>query len=507
MKIITQGDDTRSKLASGIHKLNEVTKHTLGPKAKHVVLGFEFANPRVLDDGAMIAREVELEDPTENVGAQLARMVSEKTNKTAGDGTTTSLVLANALTSALLSGEEFVASPFSKRMKIIEAQGAIDEIVSKLNEMTVKIETNEQIRDVATISSGSTEIGRIIADIYRELGNDAVIVQQEQKKAGISYTVSNGMRFDSGIPPHFATDTQRVRVEVNNCPIIIFDGVIENSKQLAKYVREGIGALTVIADDFSESVLDAMLTASVRGFKFIPIKAPYYGPRRLEFMEDLATLVNGKVASESTEGITSVCARIESSMFETTITGLDEETPKLTARIRELKEKLEMATSDYDGAQIKERVAKLSSGIATIKVGMPTEAEQKTIMAKLEDAINASRTAIEGGIVAGGGLALYRASEGLLEANKAIVEAVRKPFYQILENCGWDAKHVEEQLKTENAFDSERGVFGDAFTIGLIDPVQVTLGALQNAWSIAQLVYRSEAGVVWKENKKDPHTS
>lgn len=507
MKIITQGDDTRSKLASGIYKLNEVTKHTLGPRAKHVVLGFEFANPKVLDDGAMIAREVELEDPTENVGAQLARMVSEKTNKTAGDGTTTSLVLANALTQALLSGEEFTSSAFKKRMKLIESQGAIDEIVSNLKKLTVKIETNEQIRDVATISSGSSEIGRIIADIYRELGNDAVIIQQDQKKAGINYTVSNGMRFESGIPPHFATDTEKVRAEATKCPILIYDGVIENTKQIAKYVPDGASSLTVIADDFSESVLDSMLSATLRGFRFIPIKAPYYGPRRLEFMEDLAMLVTGKVASESVEGIVSVCERVESNMFETTITGLSEDNDKVQKRLQELKEKLEASTSDYDAAQIKERVAKLSSGIATIKVGMPTEAEQKTVMAKLEDAINASRTAIEGGIVPGGGLALYRASEGLLEANKAIVDAVRKPFHQILENCGWDAKHVEEQLKTENAFDSERGVFGDAITIGLIDPAQVTLGALQNAWSIAQLVYRSEAGVVWKENKKDPHTS
>lgn len=483
MKDITLREESRKKLASGIHKLADVVRPTLGPKAKHVVLGFEFANPQVIDDGVMIARQVELEDPTENVGVQLARMVAEKTNRIAGDGTTTSIVLADALVSAMQEESGFETSA-SRREKLEQAEKTIALVLEQVKSYAKPIEGSEDIRRVALISSGNEAVADAITQAHTELGPSAVITYANSKKDGISVQVSRGMRVMGGTASAFL-DKGRKTV-VGGSAVLIIDGPCVSKALMASAVKEaeGRGALTVIADEFSEEILDAMTIAMARGFRFFPVVAPYYAERRTEFLKDVAELVLAKVVTdEYKEGSLGVVERVEASSTELVLVGGD---GVVTDRVAEIEALIERATSEYEITQLRERIAGLTSGVATIQIGMPTEAEQVSVVAKVEDAINAVKSALDGGIVQGGGTSLLLASKSVsndqFEPHRGILEALSAPIRQIQDNLG---------VKTED-WGSE-----------VVDPLKTVVQALTNAWSIARMVSLAEAGVVWKSEPKD----
>jgi len=483
MKTITHGEDTRKKLASGISKLAAVVKPTLGPKAKHVVLGFEFQNPQVLDDGALIARHVELEDETENIGVQLARMVSEKTNRIAGDGTTTSIVLADAFTQAMVESDGGFSSSSSRREELERAEKTIEAILLELKSYAKPIKDNEDIKRVALISSGTQDVANIIAQAYQELGDNAIVTYQNSKKDGISMSVSRGMRIMGGVAPHFL-NKGRTTV-VGGSKVLIIDGPCVSKALVAAAVKEadGVGALTVIADEFSEEILDVMMMSTAKGYQFFPVIAPYYAQRRSEVLKDIAAFCSAKVLTkEYVADSLGMANRVEASTTELILVG---GMGDVTERVAEIKEQIEGATAEYDVATLKERIASLESGVATINVGMPTEAEQLSVVNKIEDAINAVKSALDGGIVAGGGVALFLASNattGLVEAHRGILTACSAPLRQIQENLG---------VKTED------------WGLDVVDPLKTVVQALTNAWSIARLVALSESGVVWKKEPSD----
>lgn len=479
MKVITHGEDTRKKLASGINQLVKIVRPTLGAKAKHVVLSFEFEAPQVLDDGALIARRVELEDPTENVGAQLARMVSEKTNRIAGDGTTTSLVLADAFTQAMIESDGAFATSAQRRDEIENAEETVSRILAQLKELAKPIESNDDIKRVAKISSGTDEIAGIIADAYRELGNSAILTFQNSKKDGINVSTTKGMKVQTGVAPHFLLGGRKTFW--GSSKVLVIDGAA--SKEIvagAMKEIDAVGALTVIADEFPEALLDTMIVSNAKGFQFFPVRAPYYAERRTEVLKDIAAFTGATVITkEYKPDALGKVERIEASTSELV---LIEGAGDTKERVSEIQEQIDSASAEYDIALLKERMAGLTAGVATINVGMPTEAEQLSVINKIEDAINAVKSALDGGIVPGGGVSLLLAGKnatwGSFEPHMGILNAVLAPLRQIQENSG---------VKSED------------WGADVVDPLKTVVQALTNAWSIAKMVALSEAGVVWQK--------
>lgn len=483
MKIITHGEDTRKKLASGINKLVKIVRPTLGPKAKHVVLSFEFEAPQVLDDGALIARKVEFEDPTENVGAQLARMVSEKTNRIAGDGTTTSLVLADAFTQAMIESDGVFATSAQRRDELDNAEATVEKILEQLKLLAQPIQSNEDIRRVAKISSGTDEIAGIIADAYKELGNSAIVTYQNSKKDGISVSISKGMRVQSGVAPHFLVHGRKTFW--GSSKVLVIDGAASKSI-VASAMKEidAVGALTVIADEFPEDLLDTMIMANAKGFQFFPVSSPFYAERRSEILKDISSFCGATVVSK--EYVADSLGKVEKLEASSAELVLIEGAGDTKTRVDELKELIDSASAEYDVALLKERMAGLTAGVATINVGMPTEAEQLSVINKIEDAINAVKSALDGGIVQGGGVSLLLASKnatwGSFEPHRGICSAVLAPLHQIQENTG-----------------SKKEDWGS----DVVDPLKTVVQALTNAWSIAKMVALSESGVVWQKEPLD----
>lgn len=498
MKEITFGYDAREKLTKGVHLLADVVRPTLGPRANHVVLGYEFAAPKVIDDGATIAQEVEVDDVTVNAGIQLARMVAQKTNRVAGDGTTTSIILADSILMHLMEGESVLSSTADRQEKMQEAKDVVAAVIQELDEMAVPVSNDEMLLNVATISAGDKELGAAIAEGYKKLGPDAIVTAQESKKDGISVEVTKGASVGSGVPREYLKGTKESFL---NCPVLILDDAVQDIAQIAEKLKDK-KTMLIVADDFSDSVLDVFATNSVRGFRFLPVKSPFYAERRTSFLKDLALMVGSEV------GEVGMSPRVDCSLGDTIVLGNPSQA--IDDRVKELEMEEEVTRSDYTASQIRERIACLTSGVATIKVGMPTEAEQKSVMAKLEDAINASRTALKGGVVPGAGLALYNASTVKFEAHRGICQAIRAPFRQILANAGVSADNVSELISEKDVphfgYNSETGEYGNLMELGVIDPVIVTKEALKNALSIALMVYRSEGSVVWKR-QDDEQTS
>lgn len=490
MKEITYGEDTRLKLAAGVGKLVDTVRHTLGPDAQRTLIGLEFMNPKTLDDGAMIAREVELEDATENAGAQLAKMVSEQTNKTAGDGTTTSLVLADALLKALMEEDAGFSTTATRRENLKKAEKTLTAIDEYVKSKAVPINGVDDIYRVALISSGSEAVAGIIKEAYEKLGLRAIVTQQDSKKSGISVSVSKGMSVPSGTLPLVLSSS--LKDTLNNCAVLVIDGPCSSRELMADAVRaaQEHEALTVIADDFSETILDAaVVSASRGGFRVFPVKAPFYAERRSDFLQDVALFTNGKVIKDKYEdNCIGYVERCEITPSTTVLIGGKGEVEE---RVKEIEARITESTSEYEAVALKERIAALTSGVATINVGMQTEAEQKAVMAKIEDSIHAVKSALDGGVVRGGGTLLLEASKdaswGSFEPHSGICNAVTAPIRTLQENLG---------VKTED-WGSE-----------VLDPVKVVLESLRNAWSIAKAIYLCESAVVWKkepEGKSDSY--
>lgn len=492
MKVITHGNETRDALARGITKLVDTVRHTLGPQGGHTLLGGEFSAPRVLDDGAIIAREFELGDPTENAGAQLALMVAERTNKNAGDGTTTSLVLAEAFVNAMLEEDKGFGD---RKETLARASLTVSAIESNLKKMASPIGTKD-VFNVAYISSGDKRVANLISEAYEKLGLDATIVVKDSRKTGFSVDVRSGMKLE-GTAALFLRGT---RTTVPDCPVLVIDGPLNDKSILTPFVKDSVErkALLVVADSFSESVLDAMTLLSMRDFTILPVKAPHYAEKRADFLKDLALFTGGELNSKL-----GWAESVDVTMFETIVTGGKGNT---TDRVNELKALADNATSDYDRKQVEERITSLTSGVAIVLVGMDSEAEQRSVVAKIEDAINAVKAAIDGGIVPGGGVSLVEASNRLytvsadqndisthsdlerrsnvnFEPLAGIVYACSAPFRTICTNMGTKSDDVSR------------------YGPDVVDPLKVELNALRNAWSVARMVYLCECGIVWA---KDP---
>lgn len=482
MKKILLQNEARLKLKSGIHQLNEVVKHTLGPAGKQVIIGDLSLDPLSSDDGITCADAVELLDEFEDAGAKLARAAARKTNKVAGDGTTTTIVLTNAFVKELISESILLQPDKSLKTKLLEAQA---QVLKWLEENKIEITSKEQVEHIATISSGDPVVGKMISDIYEKLGKDGVITHEENKTIGLDYEIVEGLQFDRGLVSHYlAQDRIKIKSVLKNPYILITDGkpTLPNLVEIVKKVSEaGRSEMILIADDFSDATINGLVVNFLQGFRITAIKAPYFGDRRKEFLEDIATFTGGKVvqADQATLVDLGKAQSVECTLGQTIIVGGSGD---VSERVQQLRTALEATQSEYDRANLKERISKLTGGVGIIRVGCATELETRSVLAKVEDAINATRVALEDGIVEGGGVALLKASETV--DNEVFKKALRSPFDQIVENGG--------------AFDQT-----NLIERGVIDPVKVTKNALMNALSTALHVRLTEALVVPERKKED----
>jgi chaperonin GroEL len=499
MKKIITGAPAKQLLKEGVLGLVDVVKHTLGPAKKHVAIGFEYSSPKVLDDGVMIAREVEFDDPIKNIGAQLALMVAERTNKVAGDGTTTSLVLAGAMIDAL-SGFNTRANDVENDLKML-----VEDVIKVLDDIKKPVESRQDIEHIATISSGSPEIGKIFGDIYELVGKNAVISQKETKKLGIEHEITNGFSFPAGFISLDYKKSDKLRVGIDNPVICVFDREVGAMSDVQPLLPENVnGPLTVIAPSFSDRALDEMVILETKNIRVVPITSPFYGKKRDEFLQDLAVYIGAEINKSAGKA-----ERLNSTLSETIITAPYRK--EVDDKIAEIETKIQNIDSEYDLSLINERIARLRGSVVIIKVGMPTEAEQRSVMAKIEDTINSFKTALEDGILPGGGIALMLASKRLATVNfehhRGLLDSLRTPIKQILENSGVKVDEIVKKIEDEDSpmfgYDAGKKIFGDLIELGVIDPYKVTKNALINSASIALMVLKSEAVIAYvKDNCK-----
>lgn len=522
--IIMQGSEARSKLKSGVNKLNEITKHTLGPKGKHILLGSKWArSAEFSDDGKTIADHFKLKDEVENAGAEMAKIASEKTNRVAGDGTTTSISLINALVNELLKSDQLILTDSERelRKEVLEAK---DLVIKYLNENKIEITTKEQVEDIGTISSGDPTVGKVLGEIYEKLGKDGVTTHQEGGKVGITYEVTQGMKIESGmLSPYMATDREKLRTKLTNATVLVVEQDLTSPSQLqtiaAQMKAKNITNFLLVCDSMTDSLVDILAINAAQGRLMLTVKSPYYGERRHDALEDIALLTGGKVVKDVAElkgdefGKVEV---VECSMQSTVLIGGAGDENTIADRASMIRNLIEESDSDFRTQQLKERLAKLVGGIAVVKVGMQTEAEQKSKMAKVEDAINAVKSALEDGIIGGGGTPLLKAGHllatGQLGGNTnvpkghlVLANALEAPFVQILENCGWPLDEVMQKVMVGNGqfgFNAATGEYRDLIEMGVIDPVKVTKTAVSNAVSVALMIYSSE-GLIIPENEKE----
>ena len=525
-KMIVYGEEARKKLQAGIDQLADTVKVTLGPKGRNVVLARKFGAPLVTNDGVTIAKEIELEDAFENMGAQLIREVATKTNDIAGDGTTTATVLAQAITREGVKNLSAGANPMVMRKGI---EKAVDAAVAAIKEHSVAVNGIEDIARVGTVSSGDESIGALIAEAMEKVGTEGVITIEESKTAETGLDVVEGMQFDRGyISPYMVTDTDKMEAILDDAYLLITDKKISSIQEILPILEPIVKAgkkLVIIAEDVDGDALATLLVNRLRGnFNVVCVKAPGFGDRRKEMLRDIAILTNGTVISsqlnmELTETQLSDlghCRQIVVTKETTTIVDGDGDPAAIAARAHEVRSQIATTTSDYDREKLQERLAKLAGGVAVIKVGAPTEVAMKEKKLRVEDALNATRAAVEEGIVAGGGTAQVNAIaavEALIETltgdektgAKIIASALQAPIRQIAQNAGVDGSVVYEKIRTSgkvgfgyNAYSEE---YVDMIAAGIVDPTKVTRSSLQNAASIASCVLTTESLVA---DKKDP---
>ncbi|MFG2246751.1 chaperonin GroEL [Spirillospora sp. NPDC048823] len=525
-KILEFEEDARRALERGVNALADAVKVTIGPRGRNVVIDKKFGAPTITNDGVTIAREVELEDPYENLGAQLAKEVATKTNDIAGDGTTTATVLAQAMVREGTRNVAAGASPLSLKRGIdAAAQYVSDQLLKSARE----VEEKGEIAHVATISAQDPQIGELIAESFEKVGKDGVITVEEAHTMGLELEFTEGLQFDKGyLSPHMVTDPERMEAVLEDAYVLIVDGKISNVQEflpLAEKVAQTKKPLLVVAEDVEGEALALLVANKIRGtFTSVAVKAPGFGDRRKAMLGDMATLTGGQVVSEAiglkldSIGLEDLgrARRITVTKDATTVVDGEGSADEITARINQIKVEIENSDSDWDREKLQERLAKLAGGVCVLRVGAATEVELKEKKHRLEDAISATRAAIEEGIVAGGGSALVHvAAKGFdtlgLSGDEATgAEAVRRaldePLRWISENAGQEGYVVVSKVRGLDAghgYNAATDEYGDLIAQGVIDPVKVTRSAVTNAASIAGMLLTTEALVVDKPEEQE----
>ncbi len=520
------GENARRALRKGASTLADSVRITLGPKGRNVVIDKKFGSPTITNDGVTIAREIEIEDPFENMGAQFVKEVATKTNDIAGDGTTTATVLAKEIIHEGLRNVAAGANPIMVKRGIDKA---VEKAVSEIKKLSIEVSDKESIANVASISAADREIGNIIADAMEKVGKDGVITVEESKTLGTTLEVVEGMQFDKGyISPYMVTDAERMEAVLDNPYILITDGKISNMKGLLpvlEKVAQTGKALVIIAEDVEGEALATLVVNKIRGtLNCVSVKAPGFGDRRKEMLADIAVVTGGQVISEevglkleNTEiAMLGSAHQVKINKEETIIVDGKGDVKEIKKREAQIRTQIEDTTSDYDREKLQERLGKMSGGVAVIKVGAATETELKEKKHRVEDALSATKAAVEEGIVAGGGTILLNVIPALddlkLEGDqqigvKILKKSLEAPTKQIAENAGAEGSVIVEKLKgKENGigFNAITGEFEDMIKAGIVDPAKVTRSAIQNAASIGGMILTTECLVTDKpEEKKD----
>ncbi len=525
-KEILFGEDARKALQAGVDKLADAVKVTLGPKGRNVVLDKKFGAPLITNDGVTIAKDVELEDPFENMGAQLVKEVATKTNDCAGDGTTTATVLAQALIREGMKNVAAGANPMVLKKGI---QMAVDTAVKTVVGNSKKVSGTDDIARVATISAGDEFIGKLIAEAMDKVSSDGVITVEESKTAETYSEVVEGMQFDRGyITPYMATDTDKMEAVIDDPFVLITDKKISNIQEILPLLEQMVqsgGKLVIIAEDVEGEALSTLIVNKLRGtFTCVAVKAPGFGDRRKEMLQDIAILTGGQVISselglelkDTTVDMLGRARQIKISKENTIIVGGAGNSDEIKNRVSQIRKQIETTTSDFDREKLQERLAKLSGGVAVIKVGAATEVEMKDKKLRIEDALSATKAAVEEGIVAGGGVALVNAIGSIKEllgtvdgdvktGVSIVLKALEAPIRQIAYNAGLEGSVIVDKIvisgKANYGFDAYNEKYTDMIEAGIVDPTKVTRSALQNAASVASMVLTTESVVA---EKKDP---
>ncbi len=523
-KLIAFNEEARRGLERGMNTLADAVKVTLGPKGRNVVLEKKWGAPTITNDGVSIAKEIELEDPYEKIGAELVKEVAKKTDDVAGDGTTTATVLAQALVREGLRNVAAGANPMSLKKGIEKATEAVSE---QLLQLAKDVETKEQIASTASISAADVQVGEIIAEAMDKVGKEGVITVEESNTFGLELELTEGMRFDKGlISQYFVTDTERMEAVLEDPYILVVNSKITNIKDLVPVLEKVMQTgkpLVIIAEDVEGEALATLVVNKIKGtFKSIAVKAPGFGDRRKAMLGDIAILAGGQVIAEEVGlkldsidlDMLGTARKVVVTKDETTIVEGGGDTDQIAGRVNQIRAEIEKSDSDYDREKLQERLAKLAGGVAVIKVGAATEVELKERKHRIEDAVRNAKAAVEEGIVAGGGVALIQASvnafeklelEGDEATGAAIVKhAVEAPLKQIAINAGLEGGVVVEKVRNLPAgqgLNAATGEYVDMLAEGIIDPAKVTRSALQNAASIAALFLTTEAVIADKPEK------
>ena len=525
-KLLRFGEEARRSLEAGVDKLADAVAITLGPKGQNVVLDKKWGAPTITNDGVTIAKEVELEDPWENMGAQLCKEVATKTNDVAGDGTTTATVLARAMVKGGMKNVAAGANPMALKRGI---EKAVEAVVKSIEKQAKEVDSKEEISQVASISAADPAIGELIAEAIDKVGKDGVITVEESNTFGMELEFVEGMQFDKGyISPYFVTDQERMEAGLEDPYILIVNKKISSVQDvlpLLEKVMQSGKPLAIIAEDIEGEALATLVVNKIRGtFNAVAVKAPGFGDRRKAMLQDIAVLTGGQVVSEevglklenATLDLLGSARKVVVTKDNTTIIEGAGSEDEVKGRVNQIKAEIENTDSDWDKEKLQERLAKLSGGVAVIKVGAATEVELKEKKHRIEDAVSATRAAVEEGIVPGGGVTLVRAESALLklklkddEATGANIvrDALSEPARRIAANAGYEGAVIVSQLRGEgdggNGFNAATGEWVDMVKAGIIDPAKVTRSALQNAASIAALVLTTEASVVEKPEDED----
>ncbi|MCK4175933.1 chaperonin GroEL [Aciditerrimonas ferrireducens] len=526
-KLIAFDEEARRALESGMNKLADAVRVTLGPKGRNVVLEKKWGAPTITNDGVSIAKEIELEDPWEKVGAELVKEVAKKTDDVAGDGTTTATVLAWAMVREGLRNVAAGANPMSLKRGI---EAAVEAAIESLRSQAKETEAKEQIAQVAAISAADTEIGQMIAEAIDKVGKDGVITVEESQTFGMEMELVEGMRFDKGyISPYFVTDPERMEAVLEDPYILLVGSKISAVRDLVPVLEKVMQTgkpLAIIAEDVEGEALATLVVNKIRGtFKSVAVKAPGFGERRKAMLQDMAILTGGQVVTEEVGlklenvglDLLGRARKVVVTKDETTIVEGAGSEADIKGRINQIKAEIENTDSDYDREKLQERLAKLSGGVAVIKVGAATEVELKEKKHRIEDAVSTTKAAIEEGVVPGGGVALLRAQQAILERAeklegdeatgcRMVARAVEEPLKQIAVNAGLEGGVVVERVRSlsnpAEGLNAATGQYEDLFAAGVIDAAKVTRSALQNAASIAALFLTTEAVIVDKPEKE-----
>ena len=525
-KQILFGEDARKALQSGVDQLANTVKITLGPRGRNVVLDKKFGAPLITNDGVTIAKEIELDDPFENMGAQLVKEVSTKTNDVAGDGTTTATLLAQALIREGMKNVAAGANPMGVKKGI---QSAVDAVVEAVKANSKKVSGSDDIASAATISAGDATIGKLIAEAMEKVSADGVITVEESKTAETYSEVVEGMQFDRGyITPYMCTDTEKMEAVIDDAYILITDKKISNIQDILPLLEQVLQSgkkLVIIAEDVEGEALSTLSVNKLRGtFTCVAVKAPGFGDRRKEMLQDIAILTGGQVISEelgldlkeTTMDQLGRARQVKVQKENTIIVDGSGDSAEIKARVGQIRSQIETTTSDFDREKLQERLAKLAGGVAVIKVGAATEVEMKEKKLRIEDALSATKAAVEEGLVAGGGVALINASaalDSLIDSAdgdentgaRIVLKSLEEPLRQIALNAGMEGSVIIDKIRTSDkknfGYDFAKEEYVDMFAAGIVDPTKVARYALQNAASVAAMVLTTESLVT---DKKEP---